>query len=154
MRLPWGNWFTNGNGTGLEYSNKFDMVFTGLGTTVGVFESGATIGTLQSLKTISFSTAKTALKVVKHAGTAGVVLGGAVALHEFATGHDNTHTLFDIGVTVAGVVAVGVLGTAALPAVVVGGLIYGIWSAAGGSDFIDNNIGYRDTKTRKLKWGN
>jgi len=69
-----------------------------------------------------------------------------VATHEVVTGQDNTHTWVDVGVTALGIGAVAVIGTAALPAVAVIGLGYGIWSAAGGSDWIDSNWGYRKPK--------
>ena len=53
--------------------------------------------------------------------------------------------MVDIGVTVLGAVGIGVIGTAALPFVAAGGVIYGVWSLAGGSDWVNQNWGYRDT---------
>jgi hypothetical protein len=87
------------------------------------------------------------VKNVKVLGTVGTGLGVAVALHEISTGNDDTHTWVDLGVTGLGVGAVIVGGTAAAPFVFAGGLVYGIWSMAGGSDWIDKNWGYNTSKS-------
>lgn len=141
---------TQGNGPvgffGLEYNKDLDTWLTASGGVAGAFESGSAIGTAQSLRSITFSTAKTGLKVTKGLGTVGGILTLAVAGHEVLTGHDNTHTWVDVGMTGLGIGVVTVVGTAALPAVAVVGLGYGIWSAVGGSDWIDRNWGYREPK--------
>jgi len=126
-----------------EFNEDLDIGLKIVGGAIKTFETGGAIGTFQELKNITLSTAKTAIKVVKGAGAISVITGGLVAAQEFAFGHDNTHTIVDLGVSVGGVVIVGVIGTSALPAVALGGLIYGIWSSTGGGDFIDNNFGYR-----------
>jgi len=46
-----------------------DTWSTAAGVVAGAFESGSAIGTAQSLRSISFSTAKTGLKVTKGLGT-------------------------------------------------------------------------------------
>ena len=46
--------------------------------------------------------------------------------------------------TTAGIITVGVIGTAAAPLVAGGGLVYGIWSLTGGSDWINDTWGYRE----------
>lgn len=84
-------------------------------------------------------------KVGKIAGYTGLGLTVASSAVAFATKTDNTSTLVDIGVTVVGFAVVGIAGTAALPFVAAAGVIYGVWSLAGGSDWIDNNWGYRKT---------
>jgi RHS repeat-associated protein len=71
-------------------------------------------------------------------------LSYATAAYQFATGNDNTSTWVDVGITTAGIITVGIVGTAGAPFVAAGALVYGIWSFAGGSDWIDNNWGYRD----------
>jgi RHS repeat-associated protein len=134
---------TEGNGFRLQYSDGLDKVLSTLGGVAGTFESGAAIGTFQRVAKASFSASKAGLKLTKGFGAAGLVLTGLVVAHELATGHDNTHTWVDVGVTVVSVGAVAVLGTVALPAVAIGGLAYGIWSFAVGSDWIDENWGYR-----------
>jgi hypothetical protein len=58
-------------------------------------------------------------------------------------------SLADVGVTLVGLGAVAVFGTAALPAIAVVGLGYGIWSYAGGSDWIDKNWGFNKNKDFK-----
>jgi len=83
------------------------------------------------------------VKYGKVVGRAGYGLTAGVAIYEVATGTDNTHTWVDVGVTALGVGAVAVFGTVAAPVVVVGAIGYGIWSIAGGSDWIDSNWGYR-----------
>jgi hypothetical protein len=84
-------------------------------------------------------------KIGKVAGNLGMGLTALSAGYSFATGTDNTSTLVDIGVTVIGAATIGIVGTAALPFVAAGGVIYGVWSLAGGSNWVDSNWGYRDT---------
>ncbi|PRY87645.1 hypothetical protein [Mongoliibacter ruber] len=83
------------------------------------------------------------VKYGKVIGRAGYGTTAFVAGYELATGNDNTYTWVDVGVTVLGVGAVAVFGTVASPVVAVGVIGYGIWSIAGGSDWIDSNWGYR-----------
>ena len=59
----------------------------------------------------------------------------------FATNSDNTSTSVDAGVTVASVAEVAIIGSTALPFVTAAGVIYGEWSFAVGSDWIDNYWG-------------
>lgn len=92
---------------------------------------------------LSFSTAKAGLKMTKGLGVVGGFLTVGVAGHEILTGQADTHTWVDLGVTALGVGATVVFGTVALPAVAIGGLAYGVWSFAGGSDWIDENWGYK-----------
>jgi hypothetical protein len=62
---------------------------------------------------------------------------------QFATGNDNTSTWVDIGVAGAEITAAAILGVAFAPEIAVAGLLYGIISVGGGSDWIDNHFGYR-----------
>lgn len=82
-------------------------------------------------------------KTAKIFGGAGVGFSLLANGYEFATGTDNTSTWVDIGVTAVGVGAGVVFGTAAAPFIAVGGLAYGIFSVAGGSDWINDKWGYR-----------
>jgi RHS repeat-associated protein len=132
--MPLGYSSTNQTKPGLQYNQYLDTGLTATGFIAGAFESGSAIATAQNLRTISYSTAKSGLKLTKNLGTVGLVLSAGVAIHEFATDHDNTHTWVDLGVAGLGVAAVAVIGTVALPAVAIIGLGYTVWSAAGGSD--------------------
>ncbi len=74
-------------------------------------------------------------------------LMGAVAVYKLASGTDNTSTWVDVGAS--GVLygaAILTAGTVGLPIVAVAGFGYAIWSLGGGSDWIDNNWGYRPVK--------
>ena len=73
------------------------------------------------------------------ANSLSYIVGG----YQIATKHDNTSTWVDMGVTTLGIGAGIFFGAPALPAIAVAGAIYGIWSLGGGSDFINNNWGYR-----------
>jgi hypothetical protein len=130
-------------GRGLKYNERLATGLDALSGINSAAEIGVATGVLQNVSKVSYSTVKTGLRVTKGLGAAGVVLSAGIAVHELATGTHNTHTWADLGVTIVGAVAVGVAGTAALPVVAVAGLIYGVWSAAGGSDWIDDNWGYK-----------
>lgn len=72
------------------------------------------------------------------------ILMGVVAGYKVLNHTDNTSTWVDIGVSgllyTAGALTAGTVG---LPVVAVVGVGYAIWSLAGGSDWIDENWGYR-----------
>jgi hypothetical protein len=82
-------------------------------------------------------------KAAKLIGRAANGVSYATAAYQVAAGTDNTSTWVDVGVTSAGIITVGVVGTVAAPFVAAGALVYGVWSIAGGSDWIDENWGYR-----------
>ena len=87
-----------------------------------------------------------ATDIVKFGKAVGRLANGvsyATAAYQVATGNDNTSTWVDVGVTTIGIITVGVVGTVAAPFVAAGALVYGVWSVAGGSDWIDENWGYR-----------
>ncbi len=83
-------------------------------------------------------------KLAKVIGQTANGISYASAAYQVATGTDNTSTWVDVGVTTAGIITVGVIGTAAAPLVAGGGLVYGIWSLTGGSDWINDSWGYRE----------
>jgi hypothetical protein len=142
---------SSASGSGLQYDANLNNLIGAAGGVAGAFETGAAVGTLQSLRTISFSGAKAGLQFTKVLGHVGTGIAVAGSGYEIVTGHDNTHTWVDLTVTGGSIIVGAVVGTAALPALAVVGLGYGIWSLAGGSDWIDNNWGYRDNVTGNLK---
>ena len=72
------------------------------------------------------------------------ILAAASAGYDFATGHANTSTIVNAGVTVAGVVAVAALGLSAAPAVAVLGITYCIIEVAGCGDWLNINFDISD----------
>lgn len=141
-------------GTGVwNYNENLDLGLSVAGGIAGAFETGGAISLSQLTRGGSVvrlaDQAKYlgAVKYVKALGNVGTGLSVAVALHEISTGNDDTHTWVDLGITGLGVGAVIIGGTAAAPFVIAGGLVYGIWSMAGGSDWIDKNWGYNTSKS-------
>jgi RHS repeat-associated protein len=85
-------------------------------------------------------------KVGKVAGAFGTGITVGVAVYEFSTGNDNAHTWMDIGVTGLGIGAGLLFGAAAAPAILVGGVAYGIFTLSGGKEWIDDQFGYIKNK--------
>ncbi|WP_157604535.1 DUF6443 domain-containing protein [Solitalea canadensis] len=135
----------------VAYNKTIDGSMTSLTVLNGVVESGVSLSVVSSIGKYTYSSAKLGLKTAKVLGNAGLAATAVSVGYKFATGHDNTSTIVDVGVTAVTFGAGLALGTVAAPAIAVIGVGYGIWSAAGGSDWIDENWGYRDTKTFKLK---
>lgn len=135
----------------VTYNKTIDGSMTSLTVLNGVVESGVSLSVVSSIGKYTYSSAKLGLKTAKVLGNTGLAATAISVGYKFATGHDNTSTIVDVGVTVVTFGAGVAFGTIAAPAIAVIGVGYGIWSAAGGSDWIDENWGYRDTKTFKLK---
>ena len=66
------------------------------------------------------------------------VLSGISIGYDFATGTANTSTMVNFGVTTISYGVIGIVGTAAIPYVVGAGIIYGVWSIAGGDKWLNN----------------
>lgn len=131
----------------IQYNANTELILNGAGIGVSMIDAAAALTVKQELKYVNaLSAASTATKFAK---LANVVGHGATAMsalniaYQVATNTDNTSTWVDAGVTAAGVLTIGIVGVTAAPAVAVCGLVYGVWSIAGGSDWIDRNWGYR-----------
>jgi RHS repeat-associated protein len=133
---------------GPEYNKDVDNRLNELGTIGDGLDAAAALSVAQNTRFLQrgVDAAADAAKFAKLAGRVGIaanVLAYRTALYQIATDHDNTSTWVDVGVTTAGIVTVAFVGTVAAPFVAAGSLIYGVWSIAGGGDWIDKNWGYR-----------
>ena len=144
-----GKWdVSSGTSSGLSFSDDVNNTFSGAGLFASMVETAAEISHMQpaQLAQRGLDLAKDAKILGKIGNVAGHVGTGisVVAIgYQFATNHDNTSTWVDAGVTVT-TVALGIgFGTVAAVPLAVGGLFYGVWAVSGGSDWIDNNWGYR-----------
>ena len=139
---------TNGGDGFLNYNENVGKILKANNLETGIINTTAAIAS-KSPKGIYMSLAKYMkltgqyAKTAKIFGAAGVGVSVLANGYEFATGTDNMSTWVDIGITAVGV-GVGIaFGTAAVPIIAVGGLAYGVFSIAGGSDWINENWGYK-----------
>ncbi len=142
-KYPGSNNAANGGGY-WNYNPNVDYGLTAVGSTSDLI-GGAALGTAAQLGKGVKGVAAVS-KIASGAAWFGIATTGAVAAYEYQTGQANTHTIVDIGVTttlsavgIGAVIAVGAV--AAAPVVVGAAIVGGIWgivSASGGSEAIDN----------------
>jgi len=131
-----------------QYNKTVDWALTTAGFASDGFNTSGEIAAYHVAKGMQKITTQQAVglsRLTKWTGFAGVGVSAGVAYYEYQTGHFDTHTVVDLGVTsVLFAVGVGatILGAPlVLTGVAVTGLVYGIASAAG-SDSLDNATGH------------
>jgi len=136
-----GNW--QGGGFDQYHKSTDDGLF---GLSMGIEVANAAFAIV--LMEEGVKVAKTLAPVTRGLGWAGAGIMVSSAVYEYNTGHANTHTLVDIGVSVVSGIGVGFAISLGFPVVaggiILGGIGYGVASFVGGGDMIDewsNNYG-------------
>jgi hypothetical protein len=124
-----------GGGDGLTGIPKQDAITYGLFGT-GVWASIVKAG-VDAAKSIQ-PTVSTWAKGSRIFGRGTNILSGISIEYDFATGTANTSTMVNLGVTVVSYGVIGIVGSATIPYVVAAGIIYGVWSIAGGDRWLNN----------------
>lgn len=93
---------------------------------------------------ITQKTISTWSKGARVLGRAPNILTVATVSYDFATGNANTSTLVNAGVAIVGAGIVFAVGISAAPWVIAGGIVYGIFSLAGGDDWLNSKLDISD----------
>jgi len=83
------------------------------------------------------ATAKYVGKVAKVTSVGSAILGVGYAAYEIRNDQAKTHTWVNLSVTALSVGAEFFIGAAAAPYIIVGGIAYGVFSIAGGNEWLD-----------------
>jgi RHS repeat-associated protein len=91
----------------------------------------------------NFLVGKTIANTGRIIGKASTGLMIGVTAYQFISGNDNTSTWVDIGATGLTLGAAAIFGVAAAPVIAVGAFGYAVFSISGGSEWINENWGYK-----------
>ncbi len=126
-----------GGGDGITGIPKHDAISYGLFTTA-VWGNIVYAG-FDAAKSIqpAVSTWAKGSRIFGH-GT--IAISGISIGYDFVTGTANTSTLVNLGFTVISYGVIGFVGAAATPYIVGAGIIYGVWSVAGGDEWLNSQL--------------